>query len=154
MKRTIGCIASLLLMLGVSGVQAQKLTVGSKAPELKIRGWVGEKPRTEEGAMFVEFFYSASKQCVENLDRLDALARTTPSVTFVVMTKEGAEKIGTIEALQERAFFVALDDGGKSFAAFDVNYVPFGVLLDRRGRVLWHGNSTELNEKLIKQYVK
>ena len=154
MKRLIGYMLFLLLVTGAGGAQAQRLAVGEKAPDMKIRGWLGEKPASDGKYMFVEFFFSTSKQCVDNLDDMDDLAGKFRNVVFVVVTKEGAEKIGSIEALKKRAFHVALDEDGKTFAAYGVNYVPFGVLLDRKGKVLWQGNSTDVDEKLIKQYVR
>lgn len=154
MKRLIGYMLLLLLVSGAGSVQAQRLAVGEKAPDMKIRGWLGEKPATDGKSMFVEFFFSTSRQCVGNLDNMDNLARKFQNVVFVVVTKEGAEKIGAIEALKKRGFHVALDEEGRTFAAYGVNYVPFGVLLDRKGKVLWQGNSTNVDEKLLKQYLK
>lgn len=39
----------------------------------------------------------------------------------------------------------------KSFTAFGVSYLPFGVLTDAKNRTLWMGNSLQINEKLIEQ---
>ena len=42
---------------------------------------------------------------------------------------------------------MALDDEGKTFDAYGVKFVPFSVLLDAKGRVLWFGNSSRLTSQ-------
>ena len=46
---------------------------------------------------------------------------------------------------------VALDQGGRGFAAFGVSYRPFGVLVNARKRTLWMGNSLQMNKQLFHQ---
>ena len=40
----------------------------------------------------------------------------------------------------------ALDDGNRTFAAYGVQFVPFAVLFDARGRVVWFGNSSKFGD--------
>ena len=44
---------------------------------------------------------------------------------------------------------VAFDDEGRSFAAYNVQYLPFGVLVTAKGRALWMGNPRQLTEAVI-----
>ena len=44
---------------------------------------------------------------------------------------------------------VAFDDSGRSFAAYDVQYLPFGVLVSAKGRALWMGNPRQLTEAIL-----
>ena len=46
------------------------------------------------------------------------------------------------------------DTGGRIFSAFNVQYVPFGVLVDSRNRALWMGNSLQLTPEIIEKSSK
>ena len=43
---------------------------------------------------------------------------------------------------------------GRIFSAFNVQYVPFGVLVDSRNRALWMGNSLQLTPEIIEKSSK
>ena len=43
---------------------------------------------------------------------------------------------------------------GSGLAAFGVQYVPFGVLVDSKNRALWQGNSLQLTPEIIEKSSK
>lgn len=72
-----------------------------------------------------------------------------------VVTRENEEKIAPLlSPFLSRHISVALDTGGRIFSAFNVQYVPFGVLVDSRNRALWMGNSLQLTPEIIEKSSK
>lgn len=44
---------------------------------------------------------------------------------------------------------MGFDPSGQNYSAFEVDYVPFGVLTNARNRVLWPGNTLQLTPEDI-----
>ena len=92
--------------------------------------------------------FSASEPSRKRIPVLDDLARRQAGkVSVVLLSREGADKIVPLFEGTNYAFAVALDDEGKTFDAYGVKFVPFSVLLDAKGRVLWFGNSSRLTSQ-------
>ena len=135
MKRSILVLLALWGILGIhSSVQAQNLVIGSRVSELK-----------KDRPMLIEFFYSASEPCRDRLPELNKLAGDyAGKIDVLVLANEDRDRIIPLLKGENYAFAVALDDAGKTFNAYGVRFVPFSVLLDAKGRVLWFGHSARL----------
>ena len=139
----------LLAAAAVAAVEAQRLVIGERAPELRIREWMGGSGLTEGRPSLVEFVVSTSAPSVRRVAPLKALAaRYRGRLDVVLVAKEAPDKIAPLVG-DRGALLVGIDDGGKSYAAFGVQYVPFAVLIDGRGRVVWSGNPSSLDEQQI-----
>lgn len=150
MKKLITLIV--LTIFTASTLRAQKLVIGERAPELKVKEWVGKKPTTESQAKLIEFFYSASKPSLDRLKALDELSeKHKAKLLVIVIAKEDKTKIIQVVNPGVRKFYTALDDAGKSFSSYGVEFVPFSVIVDARGKVLWMGNSASLTDEVIKK---
>ena len=140
----------LALALPVAAAVAQNIALGERVPEVKVPAWLGgEKPAATPRLTYVEFFHSSNPACTASLDKLGAKLRV------VVVTRENEEKISPLlSPFLSRHISVALDTGGRIFSAFNVQYVPFGVLVDSRNRALWMGNSLQLTPEIIEKSSK
>ncbi|HBB11738.1 MAG TPA: hypothetical protein DCZ70_06745, partial [Alistipes sp.] len=101
---------------------------------------------------YIEFFHSTNPACKTSLERLKEITgKSGTKLRVIVVTKEDPAKIAPLlrPYLSER-ISVGLN-AEKSFTAFGVSYLPFGVLTDAKNRTLWMGNSLQINEKLIEQ---
>jgi len=118
-----------------AGATAQNIALGERVPELKIQTWLDNRQPEPAPTTYIEFFHSTNPACKTSLERL----------------KEDPAKIAPLlrPYLSER-ISVGLN-AEKSFTAFGVSYLPFGVLTDAKNRTLWMGNSLQINEKLIEQ---
>lgn len=142
-------IAILLLCAAAQPAEAQKLITGVKAPDLKISEYLTAEPVGGE-PLLIEFFYSPSQPCLNYLPVLNELAKANAGrISVLLLAREERDKIASLMEDKGYAFAVALDDQGKTFTSYGVQFVPFGVLLDAKGRVLWFGNSTQLNQQTI-----
>lgn len=148
MKKLITLIV--LTIVATSSLWAQKLVIGERAPELKVKEWVDKKPTVESQAKLIEFFYSASKPSIDRLRILDELSeKYKTKLLVIIIAKEDREKIVQVVNPGSRKFYTALDDAGKSFSSYGVQFVPFSVIVDARGKVLWMGNSASLSDEVI-----
>lgn len=145
-----------LLLSWVGSVGGQNLVVGARAPELKVAQYITAKPNLERAkqgreAILVEFFVSYGEPSHVRWNALNHLAvELAGEVVVVMLSQEERAAIEPLFAGTDYAFSVALDEAGKTFSAYGVQYVPYAVLLDTHQRVIWFGNPTELTpEKTI-----
>lgn len=151
MKRFI--LSIILVLFAANGLIAQNIVIGERAPDLKVKEWLGPKP-AEGLPRLIEFFYSSSAPSLDRLAPLDKLATKYASkMSVVLIAKESREKIMEVVKPSTRKFSTALDDAGKSFSSYGVQFVPFSVLVDSRGKVLWMGNSASLTDQEIEKYL-
>ena len=74
---------------------------------------------------------------------------------IVVVAMEPKERIApTLARYMSQKFYVAIDPSGRIFSAYGIRYVPFGVLIDRKGRACWIGNPMLATEKIIRDNLK
>lgn len=59
-----------------------------------------------------------------------------------------------ISSSEEKSLPQKLSEDIILFSAFNVQYVPFGVLVDSRNRALWMGNSLQLTPEIIEKSSK
>ncbi|MFI3330971.1 MAG: hypothetical protein R3Y38_04125 [Rikenellaceae bacterium] len=131
---------------------AQTLQLGAKAPDIKIKEWINGKPNLKK-AHLVEFFHTASKPTKTHIQTLNNIAKKHKDhLSVIFLTKEDKQKL--IDVLGENSdFYLAVDAAGKTFQNYDIQFVPFCVLIDQRGKMLWFGNPNSLTDKLISQYL-
>lgn len=149
-------ISAVLFLGGIFplAVQAQNMVVGDKAPELKVKEWLYGAPKPG-GVMFIEFFHSSSKPCLARLAPIGEMAnKYKGKLNVVVISHESAANVDEVVGQGEHPYFVAIDEEGKTFAAYGVQYVPFGVLVDARGRIVWFGNPGSLSAQVLDKVVK
>ena len=101
-----------------------------------------------DGRPYLSFFIP---RAVESLADLQSLGRKfRDRINVVVVAKESPEAVGAIvRPYAEGNLTVAFDDNGRSFTAYDVQYLPFGVLISPKGRALWMGNPRQLTEAIL-----
>lgn len=145
MKRFLLMLLTVWGFLGIhTAVQAQNLVIGSRVSEVKASEYLQGAP-TKDRPLLIEFFYSASEPCRNRLAELNKLAGNyVGRIDVLVLANEDRERIIPLLQGEDYAFAVALDDAGKTFHAYGVRFVPFSVLLDAKGRVLWFGHSARL----------
>lgn len=147
MKKIV--IAFFTTLLAAAGVSAQTVIIGEKAPDIKVSQWIsgGTKNNT---ATLLEFFYSQSEPSKKRLPILDAIARQHGGkLNIIVISKEDPGKVAPLIDGNNYSFSVAIDDSGKTFSSYGIQYLPFSVLTDSKGRVVWSGNSSQLTNDII-----
>lgn len=153
MKRYI--VILMAFIVGASATAAaQKLVIGQRAPEFKAAAWLTEKPAGDKAQLLV-FYHSSSKPATDQLGGLDGLAKKyAGKLNVTVLARETEEKVRPLVLDCPRNYYVALDDNGKTFSNFGVQYIPFSVLADARGQVLWFGNPAQLDGKTLESLLR
>ena len=133
---------ALFLLSWTLGAASQNVALGEKTPDLKVKSWLDDRMPVPGRTFLLVFFHSTSRPAVESLAHLQELGRKFGDrVNVVVVVRESPDAEGNLT--------VAFDDSGRSFAAYDVQYLPFGVLVSAKGRALWMGNPRQLTEAIL-----
>mgnify|MGYP003412025177 FL=1 len=154
MKRTI--LLTLIWLLTTVPLRAQESFIGERVPEWRPMEWLGAQPTEDDRrATLVIFYHTESQPCVDALPHIDSLARTMQNERIVVVAMEPKERIApTLARYMSQKLYVAIDPSGRIFSAYGIRYVPFGVLIDRKGRACWIGNPMLATEKIIRDNLK
>ena len=68
----------------------------------------------------------------------------------ILVVKENIEELTD---LSKAGYSVALDSDLRIFKTFGIRFVPSGLIVDAKGRVLWTGNTSSINGKTVKQWI-
>jgi len=147
----------------LAGKADQKLEgielVGSQAPPLQVKEWIGEAP--PEGEIYrgkltlLSFWAIWCPHCRRNIPKMEGLLETyaTKGVSVVGVTREkegeGVEKIREFVASHPMHYPTAVDDEGKTSQEMAIKSIPCVVVVDSQGRIRWHGHPDYLSGKLI-----
>lgn len=151
MKKLI--LTALFAIGAIASSSGQKLMIGEKAPDLKIKEWINQSP-SQGTVRLIEFFHSTNDQSRERLAALDDYSKKYSGLSVILIAREDKSTIENAVSPSSRGFSAGIDDAGKTFSAYSVQYVPFSVLVDGKGKVLWFGNSSNLKESTISNALK
>ena len=144
MKKFVILLGMVLLLSNT--LLAQKLIIGVKAPDLKIKEWITDQQPNSGKPTLIEFFFSRSEPSCRRLTVMDSFAKKYgDSLNVIVIACEPKERV--LKATEKYIFAVGLDTDNKTFSAYGAEFVPFGVLLDDKNKVLWFGNSSKFGDK-------
>ena len=124
---------ALLAILAIP-LHAQRLVIGERVPDLNITQWLNGAPVSDGKAVMVEFYHSSNPKGAER-DRL----------AVIVVTREKDDAVISSLLGGNPSYRVGYDGDGSVFSAFSARYVPYSVIYDKRGRILWVGNPSSLS---------
>jgi len=144
-------LAGVAALTVAAAASAQNIALGERAPEPKVQSWLDDREPAEAPLTYIEFFHSSNKTALASVERLRQLSQKMGErLRIIVLVHESEEKIAPLlTPCLSRQLGVGFDPSGKSFSAYGVAYVPFGVLLGPRNRALWMGNTLQLTPEII-----
>ncbi len=164
--RTLTLLAIGLATFGTNSVVfAQDLKVGSKAPELKVSGWVKGKEvkKFESGKIYVvEFWATWCGPCRESIPHLTEMAKGNKDVTFIGIDsfERPADNLDAVKKFvadmgAKMDYNVAVDGSAAFMAknwmeASGSQGIPTAFIVDKTGTVAWIGHPMEMEEPLAK----
>lgn len=156
MKRLVIVTIAISALVLSSKAAAQKIIIGERAPELRIEEWLDGKPQNENKARLIDFFYSSNKGVDSHLRTVADLAKNYGSKIDVIVVCYSKPSKEVESKLRQRLsnYYVGVDEQGRSFKNFAVQYVPFSVLIDAKGRVRWSGNPDSLSGEQIANSIR
>jgi TolA-binding protein/peroxiredoxin len=133
--------------------------VGTQAPPVAIKEWIGEPPQeiqTRQGkVMLLSFWAIWCPHCRQNIPNMDRLVEQYGGQGLLVVgiRRERAgyevDKIREFIKTHPMRYATGIDDEGKTSAAYVVYDVPCVVLIDRQGRIRWHGHPEFIQDTFI-----
>lgn len=127
--------------------------MGGPAPELKVATWVKGGPvELAEGKgktiYVVEFWATWCGPCRQTIPHLTELQKKLKDkgVVFVGVSNEDADTVREFvkKMDSEMEYAVAVDDKGETtrryMEAWGVRGIPHAFVVDREGRIVWHGH--------------
>ncbi|MFI5221067.1 MAG: TlpA disulfide reductase family protein [Bacteroidia bacterium] len=139
---------------------SQNLTVGSKAPEIKIDEWVNKGNFTANDfigkTLVIDFWFVECAPCVASIPHINKLADTykNDKVFFLAITFDKKEKA---EKFLEKMIMipsVGTDTSLKTIQAFGVKYFPTTFVVGKDGLIKWVGSPFNLNESILHPVIK
>jgi thiol-disulfide isomerase/thioredoxin len=154
MKRTI--FLTLVALVASLTVRAQEIVIGERVPDFRPTEWLGAQPSEDDRrATLLVFYHTESQPCVETLPHIDSLARAMKNERVIVVAMEPKERIApSLARYMSERFYVAIDLSERVFKSYGIRYVPFGVLVDPKGRAQWIGNPKLATSESIKRNLK
>ncbi len=139
-----------VLMVTAFGLQAQaqRVALGEKVPKIKIHAWLDNAVPKKAQYTYIEFVHSTTVPCIESFMKIREYSdRLGPRLGVVFITGEEPQNINVMlrDCIGEYVG-TALDPTGEIFGAFGVTYVPFGVVVDSKGKALWFGNPITIED--------
>lgn len=142
-----------LVAAAFTSASGQKLMIGEKAPELKIKEWLNGNP-PQGKVRLTEFFHTTNTESMQRLDILDGYKdKFGGELTVIIISGEDVAVVKKAVLAKPRSFSVGIDDNSKTFNSY-TQYIPFSVLTDQKGKVIWFGNPRNLQESIVSDALK
>ena len=136
--------------------------LGQAAAPLKIAEWAKGKPvdlatTKDKQVVVVEFWATWCGPCIKSIPHLTDMAKKFKDVQFVGVSSEEADVVKKFVAKMgdKMDYNVAVDDERKTSAGymeeFGINGIPHAFIVDKLGRVVWHGHPMDGLDKAIEQ---
>lgn len=147
MKKNIIILLFLSVFMSIGSIQAQqKLVIGSKMPSMRDVSWVTDQPVSSK-PMLIEFYHSANPTSVKLFDKLEPIySKYGNNIAVVVISRDNRDNM---VAVMEKPYKIGLDNNGKVFENFGVQFIPFTMLFDSKGELFWQGNLNTINDKVL-----
>ncbi len=157
MKR--GLLAVLVfLAVSVGEAAAQNIAFGERIAKRRFEHmtWLRESAPMKRPFIFLEFYHTSSDMAESSLSNLFYLSTEFGDrFSVIVITREEESRIAPmLSRYLSPNFGAVVDPTGEMFNSFEVVYLPFGILVDERGRALWMGNSTQLSSEILSNILK
>lgn len=149
-------IFALTLMCALAAAaeaSAQRIATGERTPKIKTRHWLDGIVPDESEYTYIEFIRSSSLPCIESCRKIKRHADTSQRPLRVVfITREEPETVDRrIRECLGGHVGTIIDDTGRIFEDFGVQYVPFGIIIDRKRRAVWFGNPLTTDNALFRK---
>lgn len=154
----------LLLLLAAASLigpaLAQKLVIGSRIPDLKNIQWHTTAPPALTGGsdatrpMLIEFYDPGNPTSNRYFPRLaDIKTRhgNNNGLLIVVLTRQSGPTIDQIVRSYGNDYYIGTDPDGKVYQTFNVQYLPYTILVNSKGELSWQGNLGNITDPVLQK---
>ena len=156
MRRIIFAAAVIFALLAAGEASAQRIANGEKIPKFKAEHWLEDIIPEDADYTYIEFIRSSSMPCIESCHKMKRHADNSERpMRMIFITREEPCRIHhSIRECIGRYAGVLIDDSGRIFEEFGIQYVPFGVIIDRKRHAIWFGNPLTTDNAYLKKIIE
>ena len=153
MKPLCTLTAVLLALMFAAPAGAQRIAYRERTPRLKITRWLGDAEPAQAPYTYIEFIRSSSTPCVESCRKIKRyIDNTDRPMRVIFITQEQPGSVDRrIKDCMGPYIGIAIDESGRLFNEFNIQYVPFGVIVDSRRRAVWFGNPLTTDNAFLRK---
>ena len=137
----------------ISATQAQQIRLGHRIPDINVVSELGTEIKLiEKEYVCLIFVHTDSMPCISAIEHYQAISQdlSTRMATVLITSEERDEDVDVVARYVNSHTSVAFDDEYRTFQAFGVDFVPFGVIYDtKRRRALWFGSMLQLQREML-----
>lgn len=139
-------LTTLLVCLAALTAQAQKMVIGSKVPDLRGTQWHTQAPASQK-PMLIEFYNPENSSSARFFPKLAEIhSRYGDRIAIVVITRQNGPEIEKI-IREHGKFCIGRDADGKIYQNFNVQFLPYTILVNSKGELHWQGNLGNITDR-------
>ncbi|MCC9167339.1 TIGR03435 family protein [Pontibacter harenae] len=158
MQKTLLPLLFLLLILQVNTAKAAAPEVGEAAPKLQLTGLLQASGKLEQNlnslkgkVVVLEFWATWCAPCIAAMPHLNELSEKykNKGVQFISVTDETDEKAKNFLKKRKINGWVGIDGNEAMHEAYEVQAIPFTVVIGADGNVLGYPDGKTLSEEML-----
>ena len=131
--------------------------VNSSFGQIYVNNWV-IKPsdeQKEKPLVYVDFWATWCAPCISSMPHTAGLEnRFGKDVLFIYISDEPETKIRSFLERKGYRFYSLSDTARTNFNAWNVESIPYAMLMNPRGTVIWQGRPGDLSPELLQKYIR
>jgi len=129
---------------------AQKLIIGSKVPDFKGVKWQSTAP-VQGKAKLVEFYSATNPTSAKLYSNLAGIQSKYSNIEIIVLYREDNPEMSQLASRDGSKYLFGYDANGTTYDALGVKFLPFTMLIDSKGNLLWQGNLSNINDQVLQK---
>lgn len=103
---------------------------------------------------FIDFWATWCGPCVYANEYLEVLQKQYPNDFYVVsLSEENPDKVKRHLSKKPTELAVAIDYNGETFDDNNIRTLPYGILLNANGKILWKGSPSNFKASMLEKYL-
>ncbi len=150
--KSVHLISILALALTLAGCGKKNPAALAEAGLLNYAFTMAQGDRPQSGKpLVIEFWASWCGPCVKLFPHLNKLHGELEGtgIQFIALTQEPLPFVSKYLRSKKLLYPVGVDIDGQFGKALNVKYIPYAVIVDGEGRVVWAGHSGRLSKARI-----
>lgn len=148
-----------LALLAAGTAFAQKMVIGSRIPDFRGVQWLTAAPAGpgsgQTAPMLVEFYDPDNATSARFFPKLADIRQKygngDSGIQIVVLVaRQGPAADKLLKESGDR-YYIGTDPDGKVYQAFNVQFLPYTILVDTKGELYWQGNLGNITDAVLQK---